>query len=159
MSSQPTTNDDSIEASLSRERKRLIHLYMTDLPGSRKDDSAIEAGAVDAGTAVDRPEHAAVDEVPTLPVVAAEEPRPRRRRGRPPGRRQRRPVHFHVDQNEDRLLLAAARQFGSQQKGLIAALHALQEVVELREQFARLQKQYDRQSVLLAEAEALFNKH
>jgi hypothetical protein len=88
-----------------------------------------------------------------------QEHRRRRPRGRPPGpgRKRRHQIHFHVDADEDRLLMEAARRFGSQQKGLVAALHALHEVLELRRQVTRLQEPYERQRVLLAEAEALFN--
>jgi len=67
-------------------------------------------------------------------------------------------VHFHVDPDEDRLLLAAAGRFGSQQKGLIAALNALEEVDALREQVSLLDAECARQRQLLAEAEAVFNK-
>jgi hypothetical protein len=158
MSSQPSGGDDSIEVSLTRERKRLIHLYMTE-PIRPDDEPEAETGTEGAVAEIAVQSARRADaENRALPVVAREEPRQRRRRGRPPGRKQRRQVHFHVDQNEERLLLTAARQFGSQQKGLIAALHALQEVIELRNQYERLQKRYERQSVLLAEAEALFNK-
>src|SRR5581483_1892791 len=44
----------------------------------------------------------------------------KRRRGRPKGRAVRRQVHFHVDPQEEELLLAAVARYGSQQKGLIA---------------------------------------
>jgi hypothetical protein len=91
---------------------------------------------------------------PPAAVTKLEQPR----RGRPRGRKQRRQVHFHVDADEDRLLLAAARQFGSQQKGLIAALTALQEVVSLREQVGQLHAECERQRELLAQAQALFDR-
>lgn len=81
---------------------------------------------------------------------------PQRRRGRPRGARKRRQVHFHVDQDEDQLLLRAAGHFGSQQKALVAALHALNEVLALRGQVDALQAECDRQRRLLAEAQALF---
>lgn len=81
---------------------------------------------------------------------------PRRGRGRPRGARKRRQVHFHVDADEDQLLLRAAGHFGSQQKALIAALHSLSELLALRSQVDALQEECDRQRRLLAEAQALF---
>jgi cell division protein ZapA (FtsZ GTPase activity inhibitor) len=65
-------------------------------------------------------------------------------------------VHFHVDSDEDQLLLRAAGHFGSQQKALIAALHALNEVLALRRQVETLEQECERQRRLLAEAQALF---
>ena len=81
---------------------------------------------------------------------------PTRRRGRPRGARKRRQVHFHVDPDEDRLLLRAAGHFGSQQKALIAALHALTEVLALRTEVEALKAECQQQRRLLAEAQALF---
>jgi hypothetical protein len=78
-----------------------------------------------------------------------------RRRGRPRGR-PRRQVHFHVDPDEELLLLEAAKKHGSQQKGLIAALQALQDNEILREEVERLRTECERQRVLLADAQALF---
>jgi hypothetical protein len=80
-----------------------------------------------------------------------------RKRGRPRGR-PRRQVHFHVDPDEELLLLAAAEAFGSQQKGLVAALQALQDNQILRAEVERLRTECERQRVLLAEAEAIFNR-
>jgi hypothetical protein len=80
-----------------------------------------------------------------------------RRRGRPRGR-PRRQVHFHVDPDDELLLLAAAKMHGSQQKGLIAALQALQDNEVLREEIERLRTECERQRVLLADAEAIFNR-
>jgi hypothetical protein len=100
---------------------------------------------------------------PAEPVTAAnqnqqpstgEEPR---RRGRPRGR-PRRQVHFHVDPDDELLLLAAAKMHGSQQKGLIAALQALQDNEVLREEIERLRTECERQRQLLADAEAIFNR-
>ena len=92
--------------------------------------------------------------VPSEPAAGDERPR----RGRPPGRKARRQVHFHVDPEEDRLLLAAAGRFGSQQKGLIAALKALEELDALREHARQLEAECARQRELLVEAEAVFNR-
>jgi len=96
---------------------------------------------------------------PTLPghppqSAAGQEPR---RRGRPRGR-PRRQVHFHVDPDEELLLLAAARKHGSQQKGLVAALQALQDIEVLRDEIERLRAECERQRVLLADAEAIFRR-
>lgn len=87
-------------------------------------------------------------------VPAGQEPR---RRGRPRGR-PRRQVHFHVDPDDELLLLAAAKIHGSQQKGLVAALQALQDNEVLREEIERLRMECERQRVLLADAEAIFNR-
>ena len=89
------------------------------------------------------------------PPAPAEAPR---RRGRPRRHVKRRQVHFHVDPDEDELLLAAARQYGSQQKGLIAALSALQDVARLREEVDRLKRQSERQQQLLVAARSLLDK-
>jgi len=80
-----------------------------------------------------------------------------RRRGRPRGR-PRRQVHFHVDPDEELLLLAASRKHGSQQKGLVAALQALQDIELLRDEIERLKTECERQRVLLADAEAIFRR-
>ena len=58
-----------------------------------------------------------------------------KRRGRPRGR-PRRQVHFHVDPDEERLLMLAVERYGSQQKGLIAALESLQEADLLRDEIS-----------------------
>ena len=84
--------------------------------------------------------------------------RQERKRGRPRGRAIRRQVHFHVDPAEEQLLVAAVAMFGSQQKGLIAALESLQEAELLRDEIERLRAECERQRELLGEAEALFNK-
>jgi hypothetical protein len=91
---------------------------------------------------------------PVPPAAAGQEPR---KRGRPRGR-PRRQVHFHVDPDEELLLLEAARKHGSQQKGLVAALQALQDNEVLRAEIERLRTECERQRVLLADAEALFNR-
>jgi hypothetical protein len=67
-------------------------------------------------------------------------------------------VHFHVDPDEELLLLAAVEAHGSQQKGLVAALQALQDNEVLRAEVERLRTECERQRVLLAEAEAIFNR-
>jgi len=82
----------------------------------------------------------------------------KRRRGRPKGRAVRRQVHFHVDPQEEELLLAAVARYGSQQKGLIAALMSLQEADQLRDEIARLRDECERQRQLLEEAHALFRR-
>jgi len=100
--------------------------------------------------------------VPTKPILpnrppqsaAGEEPK---RRGRPRGR-PRRQVHFHVDPDEELLLLEASRKHGSQQKGLVAALQSLQDIDVLRDEIERLRAECERQRVLLADAEAIFRR-
>ena len=67
-------------------------------------------------------------------------------------------MHFHVDPDDELLLLAAAKMHGSQQKGLVAALQALQDNEVLREEIERLRTECERQRVLLADAEAIFNR-
>jgi hypothetical protein len=52
----------------------------------------------------------------------------------------------------------AVELYGSQQKGLIAALQALQDTVVLRNEIERLEQENERQRELLAEAESLFNR-
>ena len=80
-----------------------------------------------------------------------------KRRGRPRGR-PRRQVHFHVDPDEERLLMLAVERYGSQQKGLIAALESLQEADLLRDEIERLRAETARHRRLLDEAESLFNR-
>lgn len=82
----------------------------------------------------------------------------KRKRGRPRGRAVRRQVHFHVDPQEEQLLLAAVARYGSQQKGLIAALMSLQEADRLRDEIERLRDECERQQRLLEEAHALFRR-
>ncbi len=89
--------------------------------------------------------------------AAAGEEAPARRRGRPRGR-PRRQVHFHVDPDEERLLMAAVERYGSQQKGLIAALESLQEADLLRDEIERLRTESARYRKLLDEAESLFTR-
>jgi hypothetical protein len=109
-------------------------------------------------TDVERPAGGSVE----TPAPADGEPGPPadgpRRRGRPRRHVKRRQVHFHVDPEEDELLLAAARQFGSQQKGLIAALRALEEVESLRDEVDRLRRHSERQQQLLVAARSLLEK-
>ena len=82
----------------------------------------------------------------------------RRKRGRPKGRAVRRQVHFHVDPQEEELLTAAVVRYGSQQKGLIAALASLQEAELLHDEIARLRDECERQRRLLEDAQALFRR-
>ena len=67
-------------------------------------------------------------------------------------------MHFHVDPDEELLLLEAAKKHGSQQKGLIAALQALQDNDVLRTEIDRLRTECERQRALLANAEAIFKR-
>ena len=82
----------------------------------------------------------------------------RLKRGRPKGRAVRRQVHFHVDPQEEELLTAAVARYGSQQKGLIAALASLQEAELLHDEIARLRDECERQRRLLEDAQALFRR-
>ncbi len=52
----------------------------------------------------------------------------------------------------------AVELYGSQQKGLIAALQALQDAEFLRSEIERLKAETERQRELLDEAESLFNR-
>jgi hypothetical protein len=95
------------------------------------------------------------------PAATADPPQEKpsgRPRGRPRGRAVRRQIHFHVDPDEEQLLMAAVAQFGSQQKGLVAGLRSLQETEELRAEIERLTAECERQRFLLAEARALFKR-
>jgi hypothetical protein len=94
---------------------------------------------------------------PSTPAAEDEEPA-KRKRGRPKGRAVRRQVHFHVDPQEEELLLAAVATYGSQQKGLIAALASLQETELLKDEIARLRDENEQQRRLLEEAQALFRR-
>ena len=144
-------------AELSEERKLLIQRYMDDwLEGAGKASEPDEP-AEDETLEVERPAlHLAVAPEPDAADEPADDETPRRRRGRPRGSRKRRQVHFHVDPDEDLMLLRAAGRFGSQQKALVAALHALNEVLALRDQVELLESENSRQRRLLAEAQALF---
>ena len=93
----------------------------------------------------------------TASVEDAPESSTPKRRGRPRGR-PRRQVHFHVDPDEERLLMLAVERYGSQQKGLIAALESLQEADVLRDEIERLRAETARHRRLLDEAESLFNR-
>ncbi len=150
--------DERNPAELSNERKLLIQRYMNEwLEGAGRAQEPQEPELPeDEATAAERPVlHLAV--APDEPADDDEDDElPRRRRGRPRGARKRRQVHFHVDQDEDQMLLRAAGRFGSQQKALIAALYALNEVLALRDQVEVLETENSRQRRLLAEAQALF---
>ena len=172
----------SAPLALSDERKHLIHRYMTEGLERDVEDVSAEETLEPAPQAVEVPAPTAHAEETFEPAQqAVEVPAPvarhsengkvhgplpdepatserRPRRGRPPGRKARRQVHFHVDPDEDRLLLSAAGRFGSQQKGLIAALNALEEMDALREQVRLLEAECARQRQLLAEAEAALDE-
>jgi hypothetical protein len=95
---------------------------------------------------------------PTPTASRSEDEKPAgKRRGRPRGR-PRRQVHFHVDPDEERLLIAAVGVYGSQQKALIAALQALSDAEHLRREIERLTAECEHQRELLADAEALFRR-
>jgi hypothetical protein len=94
-----------------------------------------------------------VEESPT----EAAEPATKRPRGRPRGR-PRRQVHFHVDPDEELLLLAAARKFGSQQKGIVAGLQALHDIELVRDEVERLTAECEHQRKLLERAESIFSR-
>jgi hypothetical protein len=96
----------------------------------------------------------AEDELVDLDPSAERAPK---RRGRPRGR-PRRQVHFHVDPDEELLLMAAVERYGSQQKGLIAALESLQAADVLRDEIERLRAELARHRRLVDEAESLFKR-
>jgi hypothetical protein len=81
----------------------------------------------------------------------------KRGRGRPRGR-PRRQVHFHVDPDEEVLLMHAVEKYGSQQKGLIAALQALVDIEVVRDEVERLAAECERQRRLLDQAESIFGR-
>ncbi|HZT15027.1 MAG TPA: hypothetical protein VFA19_03695 [Gaiellaceae bacterium] len=112
--------------------------YRTVLPGAP------------AARPAEAPEAEAADAAATQPAKP--------KRGRPKGRAVRRQVHFHVDPQEEELLMAAVARYGSQQKGLIAALMALQETELLKDEIARLREECERQRKLLDDAQALFRR-
>ena len=91
------------------------------------------------------------------PVAQDEVAAEKRGRGRPRGR-PRRQVHFHVDPDEEVLLMAAVQKFGSQQKGLIGALQALQDIDVVRDEVERLAAECERQRKLLEQAESIFGR-
>jgi hypothetical protein len=91
------------------------------------------------------------------PVAAAPPVTEKRGRGRPRGR-PRRQVHFHVDPDEEVLLMNAVEKCGSQQKGLIAALQALVDIEVVRDEVERLAAECERQRRLLDQAESIFNR-
>jgi hypothetical protein len=91
------------------------------------------------------------------PVARASAVTEKRGRGRPRGR-PRRQVHFHVDPDEEVLLMSAVEKFGSQQKALIAALQALVDIEVVRDEVERLAAECERQRKLLDQAESIFNR-
>ena len=146
---------------LSDERKKLVLRYMTEELDEQVEavSSAATLEPAPPVTEAPPPEKLYLENGKVLRAVPSEPAADERpRRGRPPGRKARRQVHFHVDPEEDRLLLAAAGRFGSQQKGLIAALKALEELDALREHARQLEAECARQRQLLGEAEAVFNR-
>jgi hypothetical protein len=159
------TRRRALEPALSDERRRLIYRYMEEGVAIDGDEDELEAFGESPQEVPHEVEaagpHLAEATVTRLPTpepyaAPANGDAPRARRGRPPGRKARRQVHFHVDAEQDRMLLAAAGRFGSQQKALIAALQSLDEAVTLRRQVESLQAECERQRRLLAEAQALF---
>lgn len=144
-------------AELSPERRLLIKRYMDDwLEGAGRATAEPEEPEQEETPSADRPSLRLAETPELHAAIESDDEAPRRRRGRPPGARTRRQVHFHVDPDQDRLLLHAVGRFGSQQKALIAALHALDEVLALRDQVELLQSENSRLRRLLAEAQALF---
>jgi hypothetical protein len=161
---------DTGEFSLDVTHERRILSWSPD-PDEEAPEEAPET-AIEAPAETAPPEPAAVEPPPAQPeapprtIAAPPEPdrsvspatdAAPRRRGRPRGR-PRRQVHFHVDPDEELLLLEAAKKHGSQQKGLVAALQALQDNEILRDEIERLRAECERQRLLLADAEALFNR-
>jgi len=94
---------------------------------------------------------------PPAPVAKEEVVAEKRGRGRPRGR-PRRQVHFHVDPDEEVLLMGAVEKFGSQQKGLIGALQALHDIEFVRDEVERLAAECERQRKLLDQAESIFGR-
>jgi hypothetical protein len=94
---------------------------------------------------------------PLAPVAKEEVVGEKRGRGRPRGR-PRRQVHFHVDPDEEVLLMGAVEKFGSQQKGLIGALQALHDIEFVRDEVERLAAECERQRKLLDQAESIFGR-
>ena len=145
---------------LSEERRLLIQRYMDEwLEGAGKaaePEEPVQDEELPLAVELRPALHLAASPAPDLDDDDTYDETPRRRRGRPRGSRKRRQVHFHVDPDEDQMLLRAAGRFGSQQKALIAALHALNEVLALRDQVEVLESENSRQRRLLAEAQALF---
>jgi len=117
-----------------------------------------------AKTVAREPARAVAPPVPAKPAAPSATPdakeevvTEKRGRGRPRGR-PRRQVHFHVDPDEEVLLLAAVEKFGSQQKGLIGALQALQDIELVRDEVERLAAECERQRKLLEQAESIFGR-
>jgi uncharacterized small protein (DUF1192 family) len=107
-----------------------------------------------ATTVAREPARAVAPPVPAKPAAPSATPgAPGGPRGRP-----RRQVHFHVDPDEEVLLLAAVEKFGSQQKGLIGALQALQDIELVRDEVERLAAECERQRKLLEQAESIFGR-
>ena len=149
-----------LEPALSDERRLLIYRYMEEgsVLGDELDEEIDDGEEPPQEVEASGPHLVAEATLARLPLqpAASNDDERRVRRGRPPGRKARGQVHFHVDAEQDRMLLAAAGRFGSQQKALIAALQSLDEVRALREQVDQLRAECERQRRLLADARALF---
>jgi hypothetical protein len=131
------------------------------LPGSGQSAPAAPRPPAAAPAPAPKPAAQPAPPPPTAAPEAADaepEEEAKRKRGRPRGRSVRRQVHFHVDPQEEQLLMEAVETFGSQQKALIAALGALKETALLHDEIDRLRDECTRQRRLLQEAQALF-KH
>lgn len=146
---EPARDDDVQEAPpyVVQEREQRRILSWSPDPFDEQPGPTAEAPAPQAQLA-EAPAPAPVQPPPARP----------RTRARRTSATTRRQVHFHIDAEEESLLLAAARTFGSQQKGLIAALEALQETELLLEERARLLAESERQRARLAELEALLGR-
>jgi hypothetical protein len=129
------------------------------LPGSGQGTAPRPAGAPARPAAAPGPAAQPRPAAPPAPAGAeASEGEAKRKRGRPRGRAVRRQVHFHVDPQEEQLLMEAVEAYGSQQKALIAALAALKETATLHDEIDRLRDECTRQRRLLHEAQALFKR-
>jgi hypothetical protein len=120
---------------------------------------AVEPARAQAPTPPPAPPTTSQAAPPTAAAPAATAPSltEKRGRGRPKGR-PRRQVHFHVDPDEEVLLMSAVEKFGSQQRGLIAALQALVDIEVVRDEVERLAAECERQRKLLDQAESIFNR-
>jgi hypothetical protein len=149
---EPEDGDGAARPYVVQEREQRRILSWSPDPFDAEPEPALEAAPPDAAVEPPAPQPAAA-----APPARAPRERPRGR-GRPRSAKTRRQVHFHIDAGDEQLLLAAARMFGSQQKGLIAALQALQERELLEEERDRLLAECERQRSRLAELEGLFGR-